>query len=132
MRSLILSLVSLGMLAYVAGCSTEPPTEAKRESLLDEARTTLQSLEAQDPGLANAINNAYAYIVFPDVSKGGLGVGGAFGRGIADLRQRDARMRRHAGRFAVAASAGRARRLCRDGTRSGQYDAGAVRGRRAR
>jgi lipid-binding SYLF domain-containing protein len=82
MRGLLVSLVAIGMVGWVAGCSTEPTTNAKREVLQDDAQNTLKSLEATDSGLANVVNNGYAYIVFPDVSKGGVGIGGAFGRGI--------------------------------------------------
>jgi lipid-binding SYLF domain-containing protein len=82
MRKSLVSLLSILSLAWVAGCSTEPPTDARREALVTNAQATMKTLEARDPGLRNVLDNSYAYIVFPDVSKGGFGVGGAWGRGI--------------------------------------------------
>jgi lipid-binding SYLF domain-containing protein len=82
MRKSLLSLLAVMTVAWVAGCSTEPTTDSRREALMTDARATLMSLEARDPGLRNVVDNSYAYIVFPDVGKGGFGIGGAWGRGI--------------------------------------------------
>ena len=38
-------------------------------------------VKALDPSLEKQIANAYGYVVFPSVGKGGLVVGGAYGRG---------------------------------------------------
>ena len=39
----------------------------------------------KDPSLASWFENAYAYAVFPRVGKGGIGIGGAHGKGIVIL-----------------------------------------------
>ncbi len=68
----------------LAGCgSTAPPTEAKRAALTDEAQAALKQMTAQDPGLQDVLNNAYGYVIFPSVGKGGFIVSGGFGRGVA-------------------------------------------------
>jgi lipid-binding SYLF domain-containing protein len=36
--------------------------------------------------MSSLFNNAYAYVIFPNVGKGGLGVGGAFGNGAVFQR----------------------------------------------
>src|SRR5206468_8613714 len=82
MRTSLSSLLALVTIAWVAGCSTEPTTDSRREALITDSRATLTSLEARDPGLRNVVDNSYAYIVFPDVGKGGFGIGGAWGRGV--------------------------------------------------
>jgi lipid-binding SYLF domain-containing protein len=82
MRKSLISLFSVLSIALVAGCSTEPKTDARREALVTDTQATVKTLEARDSGLRNVLDNAYAYIVFPDVSKGGFLVGGAWGRGI--------------------------------------------------
>src|SRR5438270_11210575 len=82
MRTPLLSLLAVMTAACVAGCSTEPANESQRQALMSDARATLMSLESRDPGLHNVVDNSYAYIVFPDVGKGGFGIGGAWGRGI--------------------------------------------------
>ena len=79
-RIALLSLMVLGLM--VAGCSTAPKTEPERESLADEARTTLQRMQDTDATLREFLDNSIAYAVFPNVGKGGLVAGGAYGRGI--------------------------------------------------
>jgi lipid-binding SYLF domain-containing protein len=79
------------------GCETAPKTEAKRENLVDESETTLKSMQNVDAGLGDFVGRSYGYAIFPNVGKGGLVAGGAYGRGsvyeqgkfigYADLRQ---------------------------------------------
>ena len=65
-----------------AGCATAPSTRAERQSLRNEADTTLGEMIARDPVLKDVTREALAYAVFPSVGKGGALVGGAYGRGI--------------------------------------------------
>ena len=51
------------------------------EELHGEVRTTIDRMEARDPGLKNLLANAHAYGVFPSVGKATAVVGGAFGKG---------------------------------------------------
>jgi lipid-binding SYLF domain-containing protein len=66
----------------IAACATAPRTEGGRRSLEARADATLQSMRELDPGLAGLLEPAYAYAVFPDIGKGGAGVGAAYGRGV--------------------------------------------------
>jgi lipid-binding SYLF domain-containing protein len=74
------------MLAVVAGvlvgCATAPTSRGDREALLAESTTTLQQMRGEDPGLGDLLRRSYGFAVFPKVTKGGLGVGGAYGRGV--------------------------------------------------
>jgi lipid-binding SYLF domain-containing protein len=65
----------------IVGCQTAPPTEAKREALLDKSEDTLKQMEATDPGLNNFLSRSAGYVIFPEVGKGGYIVGGSYGRG---------------------------------------------------
>ncbi len=65
---------------FIVGCASEP-SESQKESLSTDVRSTLRSMRAEDPGFGQFLDQAYAYVVFPSVGKGGLLVGGAFGRG---------------------------------------------------
>ncbi|WP_428937197.1 hypothetical protein [Fontivita pretiosa] len=75
-------VVALGMTLWAGGCQTAPPTESKRESLVEEAQAALKQMKAADPSLQEFLDKAHAYAIFPSVGKGGLIAGGAYGRGV--------------------------------------------------
>lgn len=75
------SVAALLVLAAVA-CSSTPKTVAERQNYEQRAETTLMEMETRDPTLRQLLDQAVAYVVFPSVGKGGVIVGGAFGRGI--------------------------------------------------
>lgn len=70
------------LLAGAGGCETAPKTQAKKANLEDEATAALNRLQRADPGLGDVLANAYGYVIFPDVGKGGIVVGGAYGKGV--------------------------------------------------
>src|SRR5688572_11330756 len=73
------SLVAGG--AGIVGCSTAPPTENQRQTMTNRVDGVLDEMKRSDPGLADTLNRAYGYAVFPDASKAGFIGGGSFGRG---------------------------------------------------
>lgn len=72
--TLVLALSAL----LLSACATRPSDD----SLIRESRAALDRFVDHDPGLTSWIDHAHAYVIFPDVAKGGFGVGGGFGRGI--------------------------------------------------
>lgn len=46
-----------------------------------EANNTIKEFKEKDPGMSKFFSSAYGYAVFPGIGKGGLGVGGASGKG---------------------------------------------------
>jgi lipid-binding SYLF domain-containing protein len=68
--------------AIFAGCATAPSTRAERDSLRQNADATLGEMIARDPALRDVTHGAQAYAVFPSIGKGGVLVGGAYGKGI--------------------------------------------------
>ncbi len=56
------------------------PDKAKNERKAAEAARAL--FLKKDPGLKRFFDKAYAYVIFPNVGKGGIGIGGAYGRGL--------------------------------------------------
>jgi lipid-binding SYLF domain-containing protein len=68
--------------ALLVGCATAPTSRAEREALVAEGTSSLQQMRAEDPGLSELVRRSYGYAIFPNVTKGGLGVGGAYGRGV--------------------------------------------------
>jgi lipid-binding SYLF domain-containing protein len=81
MLRVIASTVALFAVALLIGCETAPKTEEKKDALAAEAQSTLKAMYAADPGLEQFLQDAEGYVVFPDAGKGGLIVGGAYGRG---------------------------------------------------
>jgi len=66
----------------MVGCSTAPKSAGEKQDLQREAETTLASMKSKDPSLADALAQSAGYVVFPSIGKGGVVVGGAFGRGV--------------------------------------------------
>ena len=67
----------------LVGCSTAPTTNSDRQELHTDAQGALDSMRATDSSLQQFLSssNAYGYAIVPDIGKGGLGVGGAYGHG---------------------------------------------------
>jgi lipid-binding SYLF domain-containing protein len=69
-----------------AAIEIDPKSEAGKSAQfvkLDQAcRDTLTAFTEFDPGLKRYIEKAYAYAVFPRITKGGVGLGGASGKGL--------------------------------------------------
>ncbi len=54
----------------------------KDTELAGEVDSTIKSLLANHPGLESDFEKAYGYAVFPKITKAGLGIGGAGGKGL--------------------------------------------------
>jgi lipid-binding SYLF domain-containing protein len=77
-----LLLCLLGGAAICAGCATAPATNAERQNLRQSADATLNEMFTRNPQLQALTRQTPAYVVFPTIGKGGLLVGGAYGKGI--------------------------------------------------
>lgn len=51
-------------------------------ALDSEAQETIRNFRNRAPGLERFFSSAYGWAVFPEIGKGGVGVGGAYGRGV--------------------------------------------------
>lgn len=80
MKKLMAAMVAAAGVA-MAGCSTEPKTEAEKSTLTSETSSALQSFKNADSSLQGLLDKSVGYAVFPSVGKGGFIVGGAYGRG---------------------------------------------------
>jgi lipid-binding SYLF domain-containing protein len=73
-------------LIVVAGlmvsCATAPSSREDKQELITEATTRMQQMRAEDPAVGEIVKRGYGYSMFPKVGKAGLGVGGAYGRGV--------------------------------------------------
>ncbi|MBN2315693.1 MAG: hypothetical protein JXM79_17325 [Sedimentisphaerales bacterium] len=66
---------------WIAGCSTAPKSEAGKAQLDAKVQSAKDEAVKSDPGLKKFFDEAAGYAVFPTVGKGGIGVGGAYGKG---------------------------------------------------
>jgi lipid-binding SYLF domain-containing protein len=74
-------VATLAALILFTGCATQPKDESGKANLKDEATATLNKFKRQDTSLDAFMSKGDGYAIFPGIGKGGLGVGGAFGRG---------------------------------------------------
>ena len=80
MRKSALTLTAIFSLILSSGLwAFEPDT--KDELQLDVAKAILD-IQKADPGIKKFFDGAAGYAVFPKVGKGGMGVGGAYGKGL--------------------------------------------------
>lgn len=82
-------LALLGLVAVAASCSTAPQSEAERRSLTADTHAFVRRAKEADPSLRGFFDHCAGYAVLPDIGKGGLVVGGAYGKGqLFDHRDR--------------------------------------------
>jgi lipid-binding SYLF domain-containing protein len=74
--------VMLLIMGLAAGCSTGSVTKDEGDALLKRAQTSRQEWNKVDPQLEAFAKKSYGYAFFPEITKGGLLVGGARGRGV--------------------------------------------------
>ncbi len=76
-------ILGLLILVVLVGCSSAPKTEAAGENRIQDARVTIERFKEADPSISQTFfKHAVGWAVFPDVGKGGVGVGGAYGKGV--------------------------------------------------
>jgi lipid-binding SYLF domain-containing protein len=63
------------------GCTTAPSPESGA-ALLQNATAAMQDMNRMDPGVEALARRGYGYALFPEVVKGGAGLGGGHGRGV--------------------------------------------------
>jgi lipid-binding SYLF domain-containing protein len=77
-----LALMVTVIAGLLASCATAPASREDKAALVTEATSRWQQMRAADPALGTLVQRGYGYALFPDVGKAGLGVGGAYGRGV--------------------------------------------------
>jgi lipid-binding SYLF domain-containing protein len=81
MKPILLPIVlTAGLL--MSGCATAPKTASDRSDLHIEVSTALQRMYDTDPDFQPFLHKAYGYVLFPEVGKGAIGAGGAYGHGV--------------------------------------------------
>ena len=69
---LIMALIPVGIMAQ----------DDDKSKLMNDANKAKEEFLKSDPLMKNLFDNSYGYVIFPNVGKGAVGVGGAAGHGI--------------------------------------------------
>jgi lipid-binding SYLF domain-containing protein len=75
---IFITTIAFGLFASIAS-AFEP--DLNNEMELDVQRAIIQ-IKQRDPGIQKFFDNSAGYAVYPSVGKGGIVVGGAYGRGL--------------------------------------------------
>lgn len=76
----ILVLVAAAAAASFSACSTAPKTDADRAELHRDVEVALAAFRSK-PQLQSFFDTAYGYAIFPSAGKGGIILGGSYGKG---------------------------------------------------
>jgi lipid-binding SYLF domain-containing protein len=77
-----MALVLTVVVGLLGSCATAPTSGEDRAALVADATARLKQMNTDDPALGTLLQRSYGYSMFPNVGKGGLIVGGAYGRGV--------------------------------------------------
>lgn len=75
----LLSLVFLLLLSTAVYAQSDK----KQKEVIEECSEAKEGFLNTDKGMGEFFGSCYGYVMFPNVGKGGLGVGGASGNGVA-------------------------------------------------
>ncbi len=81
---MLISLNSyLGILAAALLISVTTAAQSKKEKIINDAKAAKSEFIKTDAKMAGLFSKAYGYVILPNVGKGGIGIGGASGNGVA-------------------------------------------------
>lgn len=96
-RSLSLSIIYFLAFGFFIGHTAIAQTSSKDKKIVADANDAKAEFIKADGMIKNLFDNAYGYVIFPNVGKGAIGVGGASGNGavfehgaligMADMKQ---------------------------------------------
>jgi lipid-binding SYLF domain-containing protein len=69
------------MVCFINMTSIFGQSESKKNKIISDSNTSKAEFIKTDHLMKSIFNNAYGYVIFPNVGKGGIGVGGAAGNG---------------------------------------------------
>lgn len=83
MRRILATLAAL--IVAAPALAFEPDTN---NSLQLDVKKAIIDIKAADPGIETFFENAAGYAVFPSVGKGGIVIGGAYGKGLVIVNEK--------------------------------------------
>src|SRR6266536_6059139 len=79
MRAVLVMVSAMGLMI---GCSTGSATKEERDTLVKQSQRSRQEWNKVDPQLEAFAKKGQGFVFFPEITKGGLLVGGANGHGV--------------------------------------------------
>ena len=76
-----LGVAATTVLCALASCTTAPSSTQEQFALNREVMVTINRFRTEDPSLKAWFESAAGYAVFPEIGRGGAGIGGAYGHG---------------------------------------------------
>jgi lipid-binding SYLF domain-containing protein len=73
---------ALGCVVAFSACHTAPTSAQGKAEIVEKSDAAVERAKMHDMNFKNMCNDAVAYAVFPKVTKGAAGVGGAYGKGV--------------------------------------------------
>ena len=80
MRTLLLAVLTVSAMGWLTANAAWNPDEV--DEYHEKAQVALNAFKEKDPKIESFIAKAAGYVVIPTVGKGGLGIGGARGKGV--------------------------------------------------
>lgn len=78
-----IQIISVIVLAFVLNISPVfGQSNSKKDKIVADSKTAKAEFIKEDALMKGLFETAYGYVIFPNVGKGGLGVGGAAGNGV--------------------------------------------------
>jgi lipid-binding SYLF domain-containing protein len=81
LQSLFVAAVLGGACAFTA-CHTAPSSAQGKSEIVEKSDAAVERAKMHDMNFKNMCGDAAGYAVFPKVTKGAVGVGGAYGKGV--------------------------------------------------
>lgn len=81
MKTKLITLTAIVAVALISITANAQSLESNSE-LANESQEVLQEMIDESPKLQSFYEDSYGYVVFPKVTKGGIGWGGAGGKGV--------------------------------------------------
>ena len=77
-------LFNITILSFVlAATAAYAQSDEKKEEIRKDSKEAKSEFLKKDAGMSKFFDSAHGYVIFPNVGKGGLGVGAASGNGVA-------------------------------------------------
>jgi lipid-binding SYLF domain-containing protein len=80
MRKLLLTILTVAAMGWVTANAAWDPDEGAEYDA--KAQVALTAFREADPKIESFIAKSAGYVVIPTVGKGGIGIGGARGKGV--------------------------------------------------